>query len=75
MRERAELVGGALAIREPAEGGVGTARSSPRTRRSSTSSGTGPREGTLTLVYAARDEEHNDAVVLAELLRAPLTRG
>ena len=26
-------------------------------------------EGTLTLVYAARDEEHNDAVVLAELLR------
>jgi uncharacterized protein YeaO (DUF488 family) len=27
------------------------------------------REGTLTLVYAARDEEHNDAVVLAERLR------
>jgi len=27
------------------------------------------RHGTLTLVYAARDEEHNDAVVLAELLR------
>jgi uncharacterized protein YeaO (DUF488 family) len=27
------------------------------------------REGTVTLVYAARDEEHNDAVVLAELLR------
>jgi uncharacterized protein YeaO (DUF488 family) len=27
------------------------------------------REGTLTLVYAARDSEHNDAVVLAELLR------
>ena len=27
------------------------------------------REGTLTLVYRARDEEHNDAVVLAELLR------
>lgn len=26
-------------------------------------------EGTLTLVYAARDSEHNDAVVLAELLR------
>lgn len=26
------------------------------------------REGTLTLVYGARDEEHNDAVVLAELL-------
>jgi uncharacterized protein YeaO (DUF488 family) len=27
------------------------------------------RAGTLTLVYAARDTEHNDAVVLAELLR------
>ena len=27
------------------------------------------REGTLTLVYAARDTDHNDAVVLAELLR------
>ena len=27
------------------------------------------RKGTLTLVYAARDTEHNDAVVLAELLR------
>ena len=27
------------------------------------------REGTLTLVYGARDREHNDAVVLAELLR------
>jgi uncharacterized protein YeaO (DUF488 family) len=27
------------------------------------------REGTLTLVYSARDAEHNDAVVLAELLR------
>jgi uncharacterized protein YeaO (DUF488 family) len=27
------------------------------------------REGTLTLVYAARDTEHNDAVVLAEVLR------
>jgi len=26
------------------------------------------RQGTLTLVYAARDEAHNDAVVLAELL-------
>jgi uncharacterized protein YeaO (DUF488 family) len=26
-------------------------------------------EGTLTLVYAARDSEHNDAVVLADLLR------
>lgn len=27
------------------------------------------REGTLTLVYGARDTEHNGAVVLAELLR------
>jgi uncharacterized protein YeaO (DUF488 family) len=27
------------------------------------------REGTLTLVYGAHDEEHNDAVVLAEVLR------
>ena len=26
--------------------------------------------GTLTLVYSARDTEHNDAVVLAELLRS-----
>jgi uncharacterized protein YeaO (DUF488 family) len=29
------------------------------------------RNGTVTLVYAARDTEHNDAVVLAELLRRP----
>jgi uncharacterized protein YeaO (DUF488 family) len=28
------------------------------------------RDGTLTLVYAAHDEEHNDAVVLAEILRS-----
>jgi uncharacterized protein YeaO (DUF488 family) len=28
------------------------------------------RDGTLTLVYGARDTEHNGAVVLAELLRA-----
>jgi len=27
------------------------------------------RQGTLTLVYGARDTEHNDAVVLAEVLR------
>lgn len=27
------------------------------------------REGTLTLVYGARDTEHNDAVVLAEILQ------
>jgi uncharacterized protein YeaO (DUF488 family) len=32
------------------------------------------REGTLTLVYAARDSEHNDAVVLAEVLRHGLPR-
>ncbi len=30
------------------------------------------REGTLTLVYAAHDSEHNDAVVLAEVLRRGL---
>jgi uncharacterized protein YeaO (DUF488 family) len=28
------------------------------------------RNGTLTLVYGARDKEHNDAVVLVEILRA-----
>jgi uncharacterized protein YeaO (DUF488 family) len=27
------------------------------------------RRGTLTLVYSARDTEHNDAVVLAEVLK------
>jgi uncharacterized protein YeaO (DUF488 family) len=27
------------------------------------------RDGTLTLVYSARDTEHNDAVVLADVLR------
>jgi uncharacterized protein YeaO (DUF488 family) len=32
------------------------------------------REGTLTLVYAAKDTEHNDAVVLAEALRRGLPR-
>jgi uncharacterized protein YeaO (DUF488 family) len=30
------------------------------------------RRGTLTLVYSARDTEHNDAVVLAEILRRGL---
>ena len=30
--------------------------------------------GTLTLVYAARDSEHNDAVVLAAVLRGGLPR-
>jgi uncharacterized protein YeaO (DUF488 family) len=30
------------------------------------------RDGTLTLVYAAEDTEHNDAVVLAEVLRRGL---
>jgi uncharacterized protein YeaO (DUF488 family) len=33
------------------------------------------RSGTLTLVYAARDTEHNDAVVLAEVLRRGLPGG
>ncbi|HET7053851.1 MAG TPA: DUF488 domain-containing protein [Solirubrobacterales bacterium] len=33
------------------------------------------REGTLTLVYAAKDTDHNDAVVLAEVLRRGLPRG
>ena len=27
------------------------------------------RDGTLTLVYAAKDATHNDAVVLAEVIR------
>lgn len=30
------------------------------------------RDGTVTLVYSARDTEHNDAVVLAEVLRRGL---
>jgi len=30
------------------------------------------RDGTLTLVYSAQDSEHNDAVVLAEVLRRGL---
>ena len=32
------------------------------------------RAGTLTLVYAARDSEHNDAVVLAAVLRGGMPR-
>jgi uncharacterized protein YeaO (DUF488 family) len=32
------------------------------------------REGTLTLVYSAHDAEHNDAVVLAEVLRRGLPK-
>ena len=32
------------------------------------------RKGTLTLVYSAHDSEHNDAVVLAEVLRRGLPR-
>jgi uncharacterized protein YeaO (DUF488 family) len=32
------------------------------------------RQGTLTLVYSAHDTEHNDAVVLAEVLRRGLPR-
>jgi uncharacterized protein YeaO (DUF488 family) len=33
------------------------------------------RQGTLTLVYAAHDTEHNDAVVLAEVLRRGMPKG
>jgi len=33
------------------------------------------RTGTVTLVYSAHDTEHNDAVVLAEILRRGLPRG
>ena len=29
------------------------------------------REGTITLLYGARDQEHNEALVLKELLNAP----
>ncbi|MGH2865687.1 MAG: DUF488 domain-containing protein [Solirubrobacteraceae bacterium] len=32
------------------------------------------RQGTLTLVYSANDSEHNDAVVLAEVLRRGLPK-
>ena len=32
------------------------------------------RDGTLTLVYAARDTEHNHAIVLAEVLRRGVPR-
>jgi uncharacterized protein YeaO (DUF488 family) len=32
------------------------------------------RDGTLTLVYAAQDTDHNDAVVLAEVLRRGLPK-
>ena len=32
------------------------------------------RDGTLTLVYSAHDTEHNDAVVLAEVLRRGLAK-
>jgi uncharacterized protein YeaO (DUF488 family) len=32
------------------------------------------RDGILTLVYAARDTEHNDAIVLAEVLRRGLPK-
>ena len=32
------------------------------------------REGTLTLVYSAHDSEHNDAIVLAEVLRRGLPK-
>ena len=33
------------------------------------------RHGTLTLVYSAHDTEHNDAVVIAEVLRRGLPKG
>jgi uncharacterized protein YeaO (DUF488 family) len=33
------------------------------------------RDGTLTLVYSAQDSEHNDAFVLAEVLRRGLPKG
>jgi uncharacterized protein YeaO (DUF488 family) len=33
------------------------------------------RDGTLTLVFSARDTEHNDAVVLAEVVRRGLPLG
>ena len=33
------------------------------------------REGTLTLIYSAKDTEHNDAIVLAEVLKRGLPRG
>jgi uncharacterized protein YeaO (DUF488 family) len=33
-----------------------------------------PEHGTVTLVYAAQDTEHNDAVVLAELVREAPSR-
>jgi uncharacterized protein YeaO (DUF488 family) len=33
------------------------------------------RQGTLTLVYSAKDTEHNDAVVPAEVLRRGLLKG
>lgn len=33
------------------------------------------RGGTLTLVYSARDRNHNDAVVLAEVIRRGLPKG
>ncbi len=32
------------------------------------------RQGTLTLVYSAKDTEHNDAIVLAEVLKRGLPR-
>jgi uncharacterized protein YeaO (DUF488 family) len=33
------------------------------------------RDGTLTLIHSARDTEHNDAVVLVEVLRRGLPKG
>jgi uncharacterized protein YeaO (DUF488 family) len=33
------------------------------------------RHGTLTLLYAARDTDHNDAIVLADVIRRGLPKG
>jgi uncharacterized protein YeaO (DUF488 family) len=52
----------------------GTSRSSNSQRPRLTSLRRRAREGTLTLVYAAHDTEHNDAVVLAEVLRRGLPK-
>jgi uncharacterized protein YeaO (DUF488 family) len=49
-------------------------RSSAASAHGSRPSGAGAREGTLTLVYSAQDTEHNDAVVLAEVLRRGLPK-
>ena len=45
-----------------------------RSVRGSRRCGAARASGTLTLVYSAQDTEHNDAVVLAEVLRRGLPR-